>query len=233
MKSYASDIAVPAWGAFMRDATRGHRAVWYDLPSDVEKVEICRASGHRAGEACRRSPGFARVMLMDGTTVDRPVEGGVTTELFTLGSAPYGECPIHSGLYLDTATALSPMPDMTIPADYSTYPAYPTYPASTAQAPLPDPLATQPVTSASSPLFRASEAVGTSGVTRPPAAPTPSVAPPASLPPMPTSPSLPNARPQAPPTSLGTMPKAGLPTLPGQPVRKPGGGLKVEKVARP
>ena len=108
MKSYASDIAVPAWAAFMRDATRGHKPAWYQLPPDVEKVEICRASGHRAGDACRRSPGVARVMLMDGTTVDRPVEGGVTTELFLIGNAPYGECPIHSGLYLDTTLTAAP-----------------------------------------------------------------------------------------------------------------------------
>ncbi len=238
MKSYASDIAVPAWGAFMRDATRGHRAVWYNLPSDVEKVEICRASGHRAGEACRRSPGFARVMLMDGTTVDRPVEGGVTTELFTLGSAPYGECPIHSGLYLDTTSPLPPMPDMTMPSEYSTYSTYSTYPTSPGAAPLTDPLATQPATQpmppASSPLFRASEAVGTSGVTRTAAPVTPSVVPPASLPPLPTSPSLPNARPQAPkpPASLGTVPKPGLPSLPGTPVQRTE-GVVIERIARP
>jgi hypothetical protein len=42
-------------------------------------------------------------MLVDGTMEDRPVSGGVTTEMFTLGSAPYGECPLHSGLFLDTS----------------------------------------------------------------------------------------------------------------------------------
>ena len=101
--AHASDIAVPAWATFMRAATSGDAATWYQMPSDVEKVEICRASGHRAGESCRRSPGFARVMLMDGTMGERPIEGGITTELFTLGSAPYGECPVHSGLFLDTS----------------------------------------------------------------------------------------------------------------------------------
>lgn len=105
--AHAGEIAVPAWARFMSAATRGDAATWYEMPSDVEKVEICTASGHRAGEACRRSPGFARVMLLDGTMVDRPVEGGVRTELFTLGSAPYGECPVHSGLYLDTSYTLT------------------------------------------------------------------------------------------------------------------------------
>lgn len=108
--AHASDIAVPAWAAFMRAATRGDAATWYEMPSDVEKVEICGASGHRAGDACRRSPGYARVMLMDGTLEDRAVPGGITTELFTLGNAPYGECPIHSGLYLDTSYSYTDVP---------------------------------------------------------------------------------------------------------------------------
>ena len=112
--AHASDIAVPAWATFMRAATRGDAATWYEMPSDVEKVEICAASGHRAGDACRRSPGYARVMLMDGTTVERPVSGGVTTEMFTLGSAPYGECPLHSGLLLDTSYTYA---DATLPLE--------------------------------------------------------------------------------------------------------------------
>jgi penicillin-binding protein 1A len=105
--AHAGEIAVPAWARFMSAATRGDAATWYEMPSDVEKVEICAASGHRAGDACRRSPGFARVMLLDGTVADRPVEGGVRTELFARGSAPYGECPVHSGLYLDTSHMLT------------------------------------------------------------------------------------------------------------------------------
>jgi len=228
-KAFASDIAVPAWAAFMREATRGHKAAWYDMPSDIEKVEICRASGHRAGDACRRSPGVARVMLLDGTMADRPVQGGVTTELFTLGSAPYGECPIHSGLYLDTSyEALPPLPDLTIP------------------------LETMPDPSTTSPLLRAAEAVGTSGVTgtagvmttpvstaagaatpgsmpgmetpKPPATP-------GALPPIATSPQLPSAAPSGAP-SLMTVPKPVLPRVPGTPVRKPG-TLRIEKIARP
>jgi len=223
-KSYASDIAVPAWGAFMRDATRGHRHTWYEMPSDVEKVEICRASGHRAGDACRRSPGVARVMLIDGSMVDRPVQGGVTTELFTLGSAPYGECPIHSGLYLDTTlTELPPLPDLSMPE--STTPGYTTADSTTPISdPLPSPLA-RPVSAdgptpvTASPLYKASEAAGTSGVIPAPAAPKPAATA-FALPPIPSAPTLPSATPPA----LGAVPKAAVPTLPGTPVRKPGGG---------
>ena len=123
--AHASDIAVPAWAAFMRTATQGDSPVWYEMPSDIEKVEICRASGQRAGDACRRSPGFARVMLLDGSIVERPVEGGVRTELFTAGSAPYGECPIHSGLYLDTSYQLSVADAMTLTNDNAVEPVQP------------------------------------------------------------------------------------------------------------
>jgi membrane peptidoglycan carboxypeptidase len=222
MKSYASDIAVPAWAAFMREATRGHTPVWYEMPSDVEKVEICRASGHRAGDACRRSPGYARVMLMDGSIVDREVQGGVATELFTLGSAPYGECPLHSGLYLDASWELAPMPDLSDLSDLSSDLSMPAMPRG-----MSEPLAPGLLTGddLSSPLFKASEAVGTSGVTPAPRA---TSAPPTSLPPIPVSPSLPSATKPA----LGAIPKAGAPKLPGTPVRKPGGGIKIESVVK-
>ena len=216
MKSYAGDIAVPAWAAFMRAATRGHKPVWYAMPSDIEKVEICRASGHRAGDACRRSAGFARVMLMDGTMVDRAGESGVTTELFTMGSAPYGECPIHSGLYLDTSYVPSTV-DVMVPADLSA---------------VSDPLATRPEDLTASPLFQASEVAGTSGTTVPMPAVTPApmpVARPAALPSISPAPSLPSSA----TPSLGTVPKPPLPKLPGTPVRQPGGGMRMETVARP
>ncbi|HUF24164.1 MAG TPA: PBP1A family penicillin-binding protein [Vicinamibacterales bacterium] len=226
-KSYASDIAVPAWAAFMREATRGHKAVWYEMPSDVEKVDICRASGHRAGDACRRSPGYARVMLLDGSMVDREVQGGVATELFTLGSAPYGECPLHSGLYLDASYELAPMPELPELSDLASDLAMPAMPRGMSE--LSGSLTSDDL---SSPLFKASEAVGTSGVTPAPrATPAP---PPTALPPIPVSPSLPSATKPA----LGTIPRAGTPNvpgapkLPGTPVRKPGGGITIESVVK-
>ena len=235
-KQYASDIAVPAWAAFMRDATRGHKAVWYEMPSDIEKVEICRASGHRAGEACKRSPGVARVMLMDGTMADRPVEGGIVTELFTRGSAPYGECPIHSGLYLDTAaTSIEPLP--TLPSELT--------------APLPDPSLTAgtitPVGTTgtpgtpsalgttgapgqgTSPLYNASSgAAGSTGTLAPPPASAPSKLPPPSVAPVtPASPPV-----AAPAQTLGSLPKPGVPAVPGSPTRQPG-DVVIETSARP
>jgi penicillin-binding protein 1A len=199
---YASEIAVPAWSTFMRAATRGDKPVWYEMPSDVEKVEICRASGHRAGEACRRSPGVMRVMLLDGSVVDRPIEGGgITTELFTRGSAPYGECPLHSGLYLDTSYTDLLAPPAT--GDYG-------YDAALA----------------SSPLYSAAAAVGTSGTE-----PAPSLVPVSA----PAPSTLPGASPNAAPPSLGSL--GSLPalrnrTLPATPMRQLP-GVKIERIARP
>ena len=219
MKKFAGDIAVPAWAAFMRDATRGDKAVWYEMPSDVERVEICRASGHRAGDACRRSPGFARVMLMDGLMVDREVPAGVVTELFTLGSAPYGECPVHSGIYLDASHPGTIDASLSMPADLT-------------------------MTPIESPLLRAAEAVGTSGTAAASASilsgsgsaavpmnPQPtlgSVARPGAI--QPAAGGTPP--PQSLPTSLGTAPKPGLPPTLGTPVRHPA-GMKIERIARP
>jgi penicillin-binding protein 1A len=216
MNKYAGDIAVPAWAAFMREATRGDRPVWYEMPTDVEKVEICKASGHRAGEACRRSPRYARVMLMDGSYEDRPVQGGVVTELFTLGSAPYGECPIHSGTMMDTST-LPP-----VPLDASL---------------------TTPIEPAETSLLKVSEPIGTSGTVTDPATVLPAGgslgAQPAPLPvnPQPALGSVP--RPGLPvstqpgPSAIPAPSAPSAPSVPGIPVRRPGGGMKIEKVAKP
>ena len=46
-------IAVPSWARFMKEATAGARADWYDMPPDLEKVKICSLSGARATDSCR------------------------------------------------------------------------------------------------------------------------------------------------------------------------------------
>ncbi len=220
--AHASDIAVPAWASFMRVATRGDAPVWYEMPSDVEKVEICGASGHRAGESCRRSPGYSRVLLMDGTYENRPVQGGITTELFTLGNAPYGECPVHSGLNLDTSYVYSD-------------PAMPEYPEHVA------------ADAGASPLYTAASAVeGETVESRPvltpvmsaPTVSTTEAPMPIARPSQPAAPAGADAlyapaRPVQPRPSLGTLPKATKPAgVPGTPVRSVD-GMKIERVARP
>ena len=51
----ASSIAVPAWAAFMRDATKGDKPAWLDPPSNLRQVSMCRLSGQQATDACRQA----------------------------------------------------------------------------------------------------------------------------------------------------------------------------------
>jgi membrane carboxypeptidase/penicillin-binding protein len=52
-RGFAGTVAVPAWARFMKAATKGQKAEWFNMPADVERVMICRRSGARATDACR------------------------------------------------------------------------------------------------------------------------------------------------------------------------------------
>lgn len=64
---YAGDVAVPLWTAFMKAATKGHRATWLEAPATLTSVEICRVSGLRADEGCRA----VHTVLDDGSIEER------------------------------------------------------------------------------------------------------------------------------------------------------------------
>ena len=82
-RGYAATVAVPAWARFMANATAGAKPEWFSMPSDVERVTICKLSGLRAAAGCR---------LMTGDA------GGVYEEMFLLGTGPYVTCGIpHTG----------------------------------------------------------------------------------------------------------------------------------------
>ena len=51
---YASELAVPIWGTFMRDATAGSPSRWLNRPSDLVAIEICQDSGLLPNGACSR-----------------------------------------------------------------------------------------------------------------------------------------------------------------------------------
>jgi membrane carboxypeptidase/penicillin-binding protein len=51
-EGFGGTVAVPAWARFISAATKGSKPEWYRMPSDVEKVAICRLSGMRAGPRC-------------------------------------------------------------------------------------------------------------------------------------------------------------------------------------
>jgi penicillin-binding protein 1A len=105
-RGFASTVAAPAWGDFMRAATDGAKPDWYDQPADVETVAICRLTGARATEACRHArhavdghavqavsltpaaaPQFVRPMP--------PPEPTVYEDLFPVGSVPVETCWMH------------------------------------------------------------------------------------------------------------------------------------------
>ena len=110
-EGFAGVVAVPAWGRFMRAATAGDKPDWYEMPSDVEKVAICRVSVARATDACRHAAEVYAVgdgsqivpaaALMDDADVPpvrslRAGESPVYEDLFPIGAVPSEPCPIHN-----------------------------------------------------------------------------------------------------------------------------------------
>jgi penicillin-binding protein 1A len=99
-QGFAATVAVPAWTTFMKQATERDKPQWFQQPSGIERVTLCRVSGQRATDACRRAADQAN------DTVS-PIEGeaslpsaattaaGVYDEYVLIGSAPAQPCPIH------------------------------------------------------------------------------------------------------------------------------------------
>ena len=86
---YASELAVPIWGAFMRDATAADSTGRsFDRPAGIVALEICQESGLRPGSACRR----VRRVSADGES--RTVST-VAVEYFQRGTEPHETCPLH------------------------------------------------------------------------------------------------------------------------------------------
>jgi penicillin-binding protein 1A len=134
-RGFAGTVAVPAWGRFMRAATKGAKPDWYKVPRGVEKVAICRLTGARAAEACRHhveprtltavadasgvqlaTAGAVRPAAMTMPAPEAavtPDEPPVYEDLFPVGSVPSEPCSLHStATATDTATAsLTPRVD--------------------------------------------------------------------------------------------------------------------------
>ena len=50
---FAATVAVPAWAYFMQSATANQPSDRFEVPPDIERVTLCRASHLRATPACR------------------------------------------------------------------------------------------------------------------------------------------------------------------------------------
>lgn len=86
---YAAELAVPIWGRFMKTATRHDAPEWFQQPSTVTAVTICRLSGKLATPGCKDAVyEDDKGQLVRGSTE--------YTEFFAAGTEPTEYCPIHS-----------------------------------------------------------------------------------------------------------------------------------------
>jgi penicillin-binding protein 1A len=97
-RGFAGTVAVPAWANFMTKATAGNAPDWFEMPSDVERIAVCRKSGMRASTDCR-------------TFVSEDGRANVSEDFYLMGTGPYESCTSsHTDPLLDdpaATTALS------------------------------------------------------------------------------------------------------------------------------
>jgi penicillin-binding protein 1A len=85
---FSSEIAVPMWARFMKEATRGDRREWLSRPKDIVAVSVCRLSGGLPTEGCER----ADAIDDSGMGASRPM---IYTEYFAKGTEPARYCHQH------------------------------------------------------------------------------------------------------------------------------------------
>ena len=81
-RGFAGTVAVPAWARFMMKATQGSKPEWFSMPSDVERIAVCRKTGKRAATDCRLAT----------SDDERP---NVYEDVFLRGTGPYEPCDGH------------------------------------------------------------------------------------------------------------------------------------------
>jgi 1A family penicillin-binding protein len=92
---YAGELAVPMWASFMKVATKGDKPDWFDRPSTVTALNVCRVSGKLPNSGCQS----VQVVSRDGMVEDRSM---IYTEYFVKGTQPTSLCPLHeSPSFLD------------------------------------------------------------------------------------------------------------------------------------
>jgi 1A family penicillin-binding protein len=127
-RGFASIVAAPAWGRFMKTATAGDPPSWYDTPADVEIVAVCRLSGKLATDACRhdwRGPDYVAAGLTDlpgeqmapgfdraasASTPEEIKQAMVFEDYVPVGSMPSDICDLHGSapLGIDGAVGTTP-----------------------------------------------------------------------------------------------------------------------------
>jgi penicillin-binding protein 1A len=91
-RGFAGTVAVPAWAHFMKKATAGNAPDWFPVPSDVERIAVCRKSGMRAASECR-------------TFLSEDGHRNVSEDYYLMGTGPYESCTgSHTDPLVDEAT---------------------------------------------------------------------------------------------------------------------------------
>jgi 1A family penicillin-binding protein len=91
---YAGDLAVPIWSAFMKAATKGDKPEWFERPSNVVGVNVCRMSGKLPNTGCDN----VMVTNREGNIETRSM---VYTDYFVKGTQPTTACPLHEQNLID------------------------------------------------------------------------------------------------------------------------------------
>jgi penicillin-binding protein 1A len=94
---YGGELAVPIWANFMKVATKGDEPEWLERPADIVAVSVCRLSGKLPTDGCSN----VQVVDEEGWVESRSM---VYTEYFRKGTQPTSFCPLHSGVWTDTAS---------------------------------------------------------------------------------------------------------------------------------
>jgi penicillin-binding protein 1A len=95
-RGYAGTLAVPLWGRFMAEATRGQKPEPFAKPRTVTTATICRLTGKLATEECRTH----ETLDAEGFPM---ISSQVYTEYFVRGTEPSEYCDWH-----DTYHSISP-----------------------------------------------------------------------------------------------------------------------------
>jgi penicillin-binding protein 1A len=103
--AFAGQVAVPMWATFMKVATAGQGAAWFEPPSNVVGLEVCRLSGLLPAAGCSNA---ASINAMGEVTY----KSMVYTDYFVRGREPMGTCTEHAAEYLpypEPVFAFSPL----------------------------------------------------------------------------------------------------------------------------
>ncbi len=124
---YAAELAVPIWASFMKRATQGAKPDWFDRPSNVVGVNVCRLSGKLPAGGCDN----VQVINRDGMIENRSM---IYTEYFVRGTEPDTTCPLHGSLSFGErlASIFGKEPGTPVPIDHA---GLPPPPASTSGSP--------------------------------------------------------------------------------------------------